>query len=100
MAQPIINFAVVEVAKPNIGKWKVLVFGCFQWHYKDEVNVGGASWIVASLWPIAPTVVMGFYWFSTWGWCKSRVVAVRGDVKVKDRKGSMSGKNDHNTLWH
>jgi len=67
MAQPIINFAVVEVAKPNIGKWEVLVFGCFQWHYKDEVNIGGASWIVASLWPTARTVVMGLSWFSTWG---------------------------------
>lgn len=26
MAQPIINFAVVEVAKPDIGKWKASIW--------------------------------------------------------------------------
>jgi hypothetical protein len=32
MAQPIINFAVVEVAKPNIGKQLTLELGSFQGH--------------------------------------------------------------------
>jgi len=38
--------------------------------------------------------------FEDMPWCQIRVVAVKGDVMVKDRKRSMSGKNDHNALWH
>ena len=37
--------------------------------------------------------------FKDMPWCESRVVAVKGNVKFKDRKRSMSGKNDHNVLW-
>lgn len=37
MAQPIISFAVVEVAKPNIGKQHILKRGSLQGHSKNMV---------------------------------------------------------------